>query len=390
MGRRVSFSADETAWMRRALRLAARGRGRVEPNPMVGCVLVRKGRIVGEGYHRRFGGPHAEIEAIGDAGKAARGATAYVTLEPCCHHGKTPPCTDAVIEAGIQRVVAAMADPFVKVCGAGVATLRKAGVGVDVGLCEQEAVLLNAAYLKRQSTGLPWVVLKWAQSIDGKIATRTGESKWISGERSRRWVHRLRGRVDAVLVGVGTVIRDDPLLTCREGRRLRNAARIVIDPQLRTPLRAKLVTTARQTPTILVASRNAPAARIASFARAGVEVLKVRALHRSHRSKTAATGLDLRGLLGELGRRGMTNLLVEGGGRTLGAFYDEGFADEAVVFVSRRLIGGEAAPSALSGRGPARMGELAAPVTTHLMRMGDDDVYQLRFTDAMTLRKPVT
>jgi len=363
---------DESVHMRRALQLAARGLGRVEPNPMVGCVLVRRGRVVGEGYHRRFGGPHAEVEAIRSAGEAACGATAYVTLEPCCHHGKTPPCTDALLAAGVERVVAAMADPFPRVSGRGLDILRKAGVQVEVGLCEDEAVALNGPYLKRQKLGLPWVILKWAQTIDGKIATRTGDSRWISGEQSRKLVHQLRGRVDAVIVGVGTAIADDPMLNCRHGRPRRVATRVVIDPHLRTPRNARLIRTARQIPTILVTSRGINARKIAPFERAGAEMLSVREVR---------GGLDLRAMLEEFARRGMTNVLVEGGGKTLGRFHDEGLADEAIVFVSRRLMGGELATSPLAGHGPGKMKDVHPPVWTRLSRVGEDDVYQLGLTD---------
>jgi diaminohydroxyphosphoribosylaminopyrimidine deaminase / 5-amino-6-(5-phosphoribosylamino)uracil reductase len=363
---------DESVHMRRALMLAARGLGRAEPNPMVGCVLVRGGRVVGEGYHRRFGGPHAEIEAINVAGKAARGATAYVTLEPCCHHGKTPPCTDALLAAGIKRVVAAMADPFPKVRGRGLNVLRKAGVQVELGLCNAEAVQLNGPYLKRQKLGLPWVILKWAQSIDGKIATRTGESRWISGEQSRRWVHQVRGRVDAIVVGVGTVIADDPLLDCRYGRLRRVATRIVLDPNLRTPARALLIRTGGQIPTILVTARGMKSPRIRAFEAAGVEILEV---------SQNRSSLDLRAMLRQLARRGMSNVLVEGGGKTLGAFLDRGLADEAIVFISRRLIGGESAVSPLAGRGPSQMKDITTPVWTRLAHIGGDDVYRIGLTD---------
>lgn len=339
---------------------------------MVGCVLVRGGRVVGEGYHRRYGGPHAEVEAIRDAGNSARGATAYVTLEPCCHHGKTPPCTDALLAAGIKRVVAAMADPFPPVRGRGVDLLRRAGVQVDMGLCRADAVQLNGPYLKRQRLGLPWVILKWAQSLDGKIATRTGESRWISGQASRRWAHQIRGRVDAIVVGAGTVLADDPMLDCRYGRLRRVAARIVLDPHLRTPLEARLVRTAAQIPTILVTAPGAKRRRIAAFEQAGAQILPIR---------ETSDGLDLRALLKQLARRGMANVLIEGGGKTLGAFHDRGLADEAIVFVSRRLIGGESAPSPLSGRGPGRMRDVRDPVWTKLARIGQDDVYRLGLTD---------
>ncbi len=359
--------------MRRALALARRGEGRVEPNPMVGCVIARRGRIVGEGYHRRFGGPHAEVHALRAAGKRAAGSTVYVTLEPCCHHGKTPPCTDALIAAKVRRVVAAMRDPFPPVGGRGVGLLRNAGIDVDVGLCEAEAKQLTAPYIKRQRTGRPWVILKWAQSLDGKIATHRGESQWISGEASRRRAHQLRGRVDAIVVGVGTVTTDDPLLTCRHVRPRRIATRIVLDPNLRTPLRAKLITTARKVPTLLVVDRKRVSPRrIKPFERAGAEVLAVNA---------ARGSLDLGSLLDELGQRSMTNVLVEGGSKTLGSFFDADLVDEFFVFVAPRLIGGADAPAGLGGIGIARMKDLRHPHQVHRARCGDDDLYQLRLHD---------
>lgn len=360
--------------MHRALRLAARGLGRVEPNPMVGCVIVRGGRIVGEGYHRRFGGPHAEIHALREAGERARGATAYVTLEPCCHHGKTPPCTDALLAAGVARVVAAMNDPFAKVNGRGFRQLAKQGVRIASGLLEGEARALNAPYLKLNRTGMPWVILKWAQSLDGKIATREGDSRWISGPASRRWAHRLRGRVDAVIVGVGTVLADDPQLTCRLAPARRVARRIVLDPMLRTPMTAGLVRTAQSVPTLLVTDRRLlRAARLAQWAATGVEIIGVR---------RTRTGLDLVELLHLLGRRGMANVMVEGGGRTLGAFYDAGLADAAVVFVSPRLIGGHLAVSPLDATGPARMADVRTPAECIVARCGEDVVYQLTLAAA--------
>ena len=357
--------------MRRALTLAARGEGAVEPNPMVGCVIVRNNRIVGEGYHRRFGSPHAEVEALRSAGVRSRGAVVYVTLEPCSHHGKTPPCTMALEDAGVRRVVFAIKDPFHEGRHRGARRLRTAGIEVVSGLCEDQARRLNAPYRKRQETGRPWVILKWAQSLDGKIATTTGESRWISGEASRRRVHRLRGRVDAIVVGVGTVVADDPELTCRQRRPRRVATRIVIDPRLRTPPSARLIRTARSVPTLLVTGFGVPARRVRSYERAGVEITKLR--------RAGGGRLDLRRLLDELGGRAMTNVLVEGGGTTLGAFHDAGLADEALVFVSRRLIGGAQAPSPLGGRGVAAMADVSPPAETRVVRCGEDDVYRLRF-----------
>jgi diaminohydroxyphosphoribosylaminopyrimidine deaminase/5-amino-6-(5-phosphoribosylamino)uracil reductase len=407
------FSSDDDAHMKRALVLATRGEGAVEPNPMVGCVIARGRRVVAEGYHRRFGGPHAEIEALRACDYKARGATVYVTLEPCCHFGKTPPCTEALIEAGVSRVVFALRDPFPKVHGKGMRRLRSAGIRVDAGLRREEAIRLTAPYLKLQHTGRPWVILKWAQTLDGRIATRTGDSKWISSESSRRRVHRIRGRVDGILVGLQTVVRDDPELTCRGVRARRTATRIVLDPHLEIPAKSRLVQTAKSVPVLVVTSREAMQTRRAkSLEWAGVELLGVRTVRslsrppsdrpagsRSHtsgsrrytsrsRSHTGSvmgsnpeTELNLGAMLDALGQRGMSNLLVEGGAWTLGSFLDEELADEAMVFVSRRLLGGADAVAALGGRGPARIADAIEPARVERTRCGTDDVYRLLLTD---------
>ncbi len=243
-------------WMTRALELAERGRGYVEPNPLVGAVVVRDGRMVGEGWHQRYGEAHAEVNALAAAGEAARGATLYVTLEPCCHHGKTPPCTDAILQAGVARVVAAMTDPFPEVAGKGLSILQAAGVTVVVGLGEKEARRLNAPYLKLLTTGRPYIHAKWAMMLDGKIATRTGDSKWISGEESRRRVHELRGRMDGIIVGIGTALADDPLLTVRPpGARV--PTRIILDSHARLSPHSRLVQTAKEAPVMVVTIRPA-------------------------------------------------------------------------------------------------------------------------------------
>lgn len=349
--------------MRRALALAKRGLGRVEPNPMVGCVLVRRGDVVGEGWHRRYGGPHAEIEALRRAGPRARGSTAYVTLEPCRHTGKTPPCTDALLAAGVARVVAAVHDPEPTVSGGGAAIMRSRGIAVDVGCCGDEATALAAPFLKLKRAGRPWVILKWAQSLDGKIATREGDSRWISDEASRAHAHRTRGRVDAVVVGVGTVLADDPMLTCRVGRPRRVATRVVLDAQLRTPSRAALVRTARQAPTWVVCGSTAPSRRRAALERAGVMVVDL-----PQRDGCIA----LPALLDFFGAASMTNVLVEGGGRVLGAFADAGLADEVHVYVAPRLIGGAGAVGPLHARGAGAVAEalsFATPPT--VTRTGD-------------------
>jgi diaminohydroxyphosphoribosylaminopyrimidine deaminase/5-amino-6-(5-phosphoribosylamino)uracil reductase len=337
---------DET-WMRRALELAERGRGHVEPNPLVGSVIVRDSQLVGEGWHQRYGQAHAEVVALAAAGEAARDATLYVTLEPCCHHGKTPPCTDAVLRAGIVRVVAAMADPFPQVAGKGAEQLRTAGIAVEFGLCEAEARRLNAPYLKLLATGQPYVHAKWAMTLDGKIATRSGDSKWISNEASRRRVHELRGRMDAILVGIGTALADDPQLTARPAGP-RAAVRIVLDSHLRLPTSSFLAQTARQTPTLLATTADASTDRAAGLEGRGCEILRL----------PSANGRpSITALLAELGRRRFTNLLVEGGSAVLGGFLDAGAIDEAHVFVAPRLAGGADARTPIGGRGVEKIAD---------------------------------
>lgn len=333
--------------MRRALALAVLGRGHVEPNPLVGCVIARGAEIIAEGWHRQFGGPHAEIDALSVAGDRAAGATVYVTLEPCCHFGKTPPCTAALIAAGVGRVVAAMSDPFPAVAGRGVRELATAGIEVEVGVLEEEARWLNAPYLKLTETGHPWVIAKWAMTLDGKIATHTGDSRWISSEASRRVVHELRGRVDAIIVGSGTALRDDPLLTARPPGP-RTAVRVVVDSQASLSSDSQLVRTAQESPVIVAAAAMATTDNHARLASAACEVL----------SLAGATHADrLLELLGELGRRRMTNVLVEGGGKLLGTLADANQIDELHVFVAPRIIGGQAAPSPIAGVGVSQIGD---------------------------------
>jgi diaminohydroxyphosphoribosylaminopyrimidine deaminase / 5-amino-6-(5-phosphoribosylamino)uracil reductase len=333
-------------WMRRALAEAERGRGAVEPNPMVGAVVVRDGEMVGFGHHARFGGPHAEVEALAVAGERARGATLFVTLEPCCHVGKTPPCTEAVLAAGVARVVAAMADPFPRVAGGGLAILRDAGLAVEVGLEADAARRLNAPYLKRLATGLPYVIAKWAMTLDGKTAAASGDSRWISGPRSRALVHELRGRMDAILVGIGTALADDPELTARPpGPRC--AARVVLDGAARLPLDGRLARTARDVPVWVAVTDRAPADRREALAATGCEVLAM----------PGSGPVPIIPLLKELGRRGVTNLLVEGGGRTLGSFLDAGQVDAVDVFLAPTLEGGEPAFTPARGTGHPRMAD---------------------------------
>lgn len=339
------MGADEDRrYMERALELAQRGEGRVEPNPMVGCVLVRDGRIVGAGWHRKFGGPHAEIEAIQAAGSLARGATAFVTLEPCCHTGKTPPCTAALIAAGVERVVAACVDPNPAVAGGGLAALSAAGVAVESGVLGDKATALIAPFAKLMIRRRPWIIAKWAMTLDGKIATHTGDSRWISGAASRAVVHRLRGRVDAILVGRNTAERDDPLLTARPAG-VRTPTRIVLDSQATLALDSHLVRSAREAPVLVVAAASAPTDRCVQLRSSDVEVWQSSAADRNAR---------LGELLDELGRRQMTNVLVEGGGEVFGALSDLDAIDEVHVFVAPRLLGGMGT-SPVAGRGVERV-----------------------------------
>jgi diaminohydroxyphosphoribosylaminopyrimidine deaminase/5-amino-6-(5-phosphoribosylamino)uracil reductase len=356
---------DIDLWhMRRALELAVQGEGRVEPNPMVGCVIARGAEIIGEGWHRRFGQDHAEIEALRIAGPRAADATLYVTLEPCCHQGKTPPCTRAVLAAGIRRVVVAQADPFPQVQGAGIAELRSAGVTIELGLLEAEARRLNAPYRKLVTAGRPWIIAKWAMTLDGKIATHTGMSRWISGDESRQLVHALRGRVDAIVVGRQTAARDDPLLTARPPGR-RTAVRIVLDTEASLGSQSALVRTARETPVLVAAGSASSAANRARLSAAGCEVWVCT-------GESPAARLDA--LLAELGRRRMTNVLVEGGGRLLGSLLDARAIDEVHVFVAPKLLGGAAAPTAVAGGGITAVSE-ALQLETPEVRQLDGDTY---------------
>ncbi len=372
------WNDTDRQFLHRAIALARQGEGRVEPNPMVGCVLVKCGRVVGEGFHRRFGGPHAERNALAAAGIRSRGATAYVTLEPCCHHGKTPPCTDALIAAGVARVIAAVRDPNPQVAGKGFQQLRRAGIAVEVGLLHDEAAALLAPFITFQTRRRPYVILKWAQSIDGKIATRSGDSKWITSLESRRAAHALRGRVDAIVVGVETVIADDPELTARLARPRRTATRIVLDSRLRTPLSAKIVRSARKPPTLIVTTEvgwsHGRARKL--LEKAGCEVIRLKS---TRSGKSTASGISPEALLRELHGRMMTNVLVEGGGRVLGSFLDARLADEAHIFVAPRLIGGQTAPGPLRGRGPQTMRDLPGIASVKARRLGLDLCYNVLF-----------
>lgn len=351
-------------YMRRALELAERAQGRTSPNPLVGAVLAKEGRIVGEGWHRRAGTPHAEVHALRDAGDEARGAALYVTLEPCCHHGRTPPCTDALIEAGVTEVHMAMLDPNPAVAGRGRAALEAAGVRTIVGDGADEAHRLNKVFLHWIGTGRPFVIAKFAMSLDGKIATHTGEAKWISGPASRRYTHRLRDILDAILVGVDTVIADDPRLTTRlEQDDVRHPLRIVLDSRGRIPRDATLLDPALPGQTMIATTEHMPAAIRRALMARGADVLVL----------PADDGrVSLPALLEQLGRREITSLLVEGGGTVLESFFVQRSVDQVLAFVAPIVIGGSAAPTPVGGTGVARLVDAQRLAELQVQRLDDD------------------
>lgn len=332
---------EHVRFMRRALELAARGRGTTSPNPMVGCVIVKDGDVLGEGYHERAGGPHAEIVALIDAGGEAWGADLYVTLEPCRHHGRTPPCTEAIINAAIRRVIYAVDDPN-PAAGGGAEALRRAGVKVIEGVLAAQARELNAAFFKAVRTGLPLVACKWAMTLDGKIATRTGDSKWISSNESRDFVHYLRARHDAVLVGIGTVAQDDPELNCRGLHAVKQPLRVVVDPRGELSPKAALFAARPAGPLLVVCKRRARKERRRALAEAGAELLVDP--HPERR-------VPLEWLLRELGRREVRTVFVEGGSRLHASLIEGGLVDEVYVFLAPRILGGKKAVSPVAGEG---------------------------------------
>ncbi len=351
-------------FMSMALELAARAAGRTAPNPMVGAVVVKDGKIVGKGYHARAGTPHAEIHALREAGGEARGATLYVTLEPCCHHGKTGPCTEAVIEAGITRVVAAMTDPNPLVAGKGLKRLQESGIEVVWGLMEDEARNLNEVFVKYITTRRPFVVLKAAMTLDGKIATKSGDSRWITGALSREYVHRLRDRYDAIMVGINTVLADNPSLTTRlPGGEGRDPARIVLDSAARTPPDARLITQDSRAPVIIAVTAAAPGERIKALEAAGARVI----VQQKNYGR-----VDIAALMSALASMEITSLLVEGGGQVHASFLESRVADKVVWFIAPKLIGGVSAPGPVSGDGVELLNEAIRIERVNVKSFGED------------------
>jgi diaminohydroxyphosphoribosylaminopyrimidine deaminase/5-amino-6-(5-phosphoribosylamino)uracil reductase len=341
--------SEHEFWMRRALELARRAEGRTSPNPLVGAVIVRDGRVLGEGFHRRAGLPHAEAEALRAAHESVTSATMYVTLEPCSHYGRTPPCSEAILSAGIAHVVYAVADPNPSAAGGG-RRLREAGVQVITGVCAEEAEELNRFFLHAVRTGRPYVVAKYAASLDGRIAARSGDSKWITGEAARNRAHELRHMVDAVVVGAGTVIADDPSLTVRLPiEEPAHPLRVVLDSAGRTPLECRLFSGELPGVTLVAATQTLPAEREAALAVRGVEVLRLPADQHGR--------VDVAALAQALGARGVRSMMVEGGAAVHGAFFDANLVDEVWAFVAPVIIGGAAAPGPVGGRGAETMAQ---------------------------------
>ncbi len=356
--------------MRQALKLAEKARGQTSPNPMVGAVVVQNGEVVGQGFHQKSGTPHAEIHALKDAGDKARGADLYVTLEPCCHFGRTPPCTSAVIKAGIRRVIIAMVDPNPKVAGKGIDILRQAGIEASVGPMTHEAHKLNASFIKHTTTGLPLVILKSATSLDGKIATVTGQSKWITDPLSRLKVHEIRNHVDAILVGIGTVLADDPELTVRLSNqyKTKDPIRVVVDSQGRTPTTAKVFNPNSSTDVIIATTDQICSQKRKNYKKLGAEVWMI--------PPTPDGRVDLKLLTLKLGQRQITSLLIEGGGEIHASAIDAGIVDEVIFFLAPILIGGRDAPGAIQGSGIKQLNQAVKLKEVTFTTIGQDLMVQ--------------
>ena len=362
------MSGQDDKYMQAALKLAQRGIGSVEPNPAVGCIIAKKNQIIGRGWHKKFGAAHAEINALEDCktlGVNPQGAAMYVTLEPCCHHAKTPPCTDAIIGSQLAKVVVATIDPSEHANGKGIEQLRNAGIQVQTGVCETKAKLLNAPFIKFATTRKSWVILKWAQSVDGKMALtdKASRHRWISNELSRKDAHKLRRRVQGILVGIGTVLADDPLLTVRPSKG-KQPTRIILDSQLRIHLDCKLLATAKKAPVLVVTSEEAvqkDPQTVEKITLKGAEVLAV---------PTTQGRCDINSLLDELSNRGIAQLLVEGGPTVIASFLKQRLVDEVCIYIAPKILGGSGNVNITES-----MAELTEAVGLHyvnIKRFGDD------------------
>ncbi len=351
--------AKHEKYMNLALKLAEKGRGQVFPNPLVGAVLVKTGKIIGQGYHRYFGGAHAEVEAINNSIQPVSGSDLYVTLEPCDHYGKTPPCTNAIIQAGIKNVYIAMLDPNPLVAGKGVKKLRQYHLPVFDGIAAEKSALLNRDYIHYIKHKRPYVIIKWAMSLDGKIATRTGGSKWISNAQARKFAHSLRASVGAIIIGINTVLKDDPSLTVRCIPGAKNPVRIVLDHRLRIPLKAKILD--HKAKSIVVCGQHASITRAQQLMRKGIEVIKVN---------------RIADLLDKLAGRGIARILVEGGGAVHASFIEQGLADQAVVVIAPIIIGGKQAVTPVSGLGIANVKKALHLKNLKIRQLGDNIIVE--------------
>jgi diaminohydroxyphosphoribosylaminopyrimidine deaminase / 5-amino-6-(5-phosphoribosylamino)uracil reductase len=372
----VTFTDQDREFVRRAIELAESGRGFVSPNPVVGAVLVRHGHVIGEGFHARLGGLHAERAALEDCverGNEPRGATMYVSMEPCAHEGRQPACTDALLAAGVERVVIAADDPSEKASGRGPGMLRDGGIAVEFidGAEASAARLQNQPFRKHARTGRPFVTLKSAMTLDGRTATAEGDSRWISGEDSRRLVHRWRAEADAVAVGIGTALADDPLLTARDVDAPRQPLRVVFDRWARLPLDSQLVAGAGDHPVLVVADQDAPGSNVQALSAAGVEVV---IFSGDERTRIAAA-------LDELGRRDITSVLLEGGATLAGAFLDAGEVDQLRLFIAPVILGGSGARPLAGGEGVATIAEAHRALAVDWQRLGDDMVASARLRE---------
>jgi diaminohydroxyphosphoribosylaminopyrimidine deaminase/5-amino-6-(5-phosphoribosylamino)uracil reductase len=359
------YTAD-FKYMKRALTLARKGIGSTSPNPAVGCVIVKGDTIIGEGWHKKAGEPHAEINALNIAGEAARGAEVYVTLEPCCHAGKTPPCSEAIIKAGVRRVVAGMLDPNPRVNGGGLAALKKAGIETSCGVTEEACRAINLPFIKHVTTGLPYVTYKCAMTLDGNIATITGESRWISCEESRKYVHRMRSRMDAVMVGVDTVIADNPQLTVRHVRG-KNPLRVIVDTRLRTPESVIVLSDRLSSKTIIATAESNPRVHL-RYLKQGASIVVC---------DEYDGRVSMKDLLQKLGKMGIQSILLEGGSRLAGDMLQHGLIDELVFFVAPKIIGNNGfAPFAMQDI--TSMGQAIKLVFTNVSHSGADLIIHAR------------
>ncbi len=363
----MPFHETDEHYMRMALRLAEKAKGRTSPNPMVGSVVVKHGKVIASGYHKKAGEPHAEAIALRKAGKAAKGATLYVTLEPCSHTNKrTPPCSPLVVSSGIRRVVTAMIDPNPKVSGGGVKTLRKAGIEVKTGVLEGEAKKLNEAFIKHITSRMPFVTLKIAQTLDGKIATAKGESKWITGEEARQEGHRLRDSHDAILVGINTVLNDNPSLTTRiPGGR--DPIRVIVDTTLRTPVSAKVITQKSAAKTYIATVQNAPKDKLVALLEAGAEIVLANARNGK---------VDLKQLMKMLGSFGIMSVLIEGGAEINAAALKAGIVDKAVMFIAPMLMTGRDSLCSIGGVSPLKLSKALQLKDVRMEMVGRDFMIQ--------------